>query len=130
MQCVQSLAIRQLDAARLPLLAFRKFKKSQQKQSPVRFFFTIPATVLIVLAACATAPVQEMSNARQAVSAAEEAGASEHAPESLGAARALLTSAERKLEDGNFRGARLDAVDAKTHAVEALQNTRDALSPR
>ena len=85
---------------------------------------------LLLLTACAGAPVQEMSNARQAITAAEAAGASEHAPEVLSAARALLSSAERKLEDGNYRGARLDAVDAKTHAAEALSLTRRGGQPR
>ncbi len=53
---------------------------------------------LLLLAGCATAPVQEMSDARQAIQAAEEAGAAEYAPEALQDARRLLTSAERKLQ--------------------------------
>ena len=47
--------------------------------------------------ACAGPPVQEMSDARQAIEAAEDAGALEHAPMQLRFARDLISSAETKL---------------------------------
>ena len=76
---------------------------------------------LAILAACATAPVQEMSDARQAIPAAEEAGAAERAPEALRDAKRLLTSAERKLQREAYASARHDAREARLRAAEALK---------
>ncbi|HRP88279.1 MAG TPA: DUF4398 domain-containing protein [Gammaproteobacteria bacterium] len=75
---------------------------------------------LLLLAACASAPVQEMSDARQAIHAAEEAGAAAYAPEALQDAKRLLTSAERKLQREAFQSARIDAREARRRAAEAL----------
>jgi hypothetical protein len=78
----------------------------------------------IGLFACADAPVQEMSNARQAIAAADEAGAQAVAAPLMAEARALLTSAEGKLERHNYVGARMDATNARLKAVEALDRTK------
>lgn len=72
-----------------------------------------------VVSGCAGAPVQEMSNARQAVRAAEHAGADATAPEVLDEARQLLKSAESLLRRGDYRSARDQAELARTKAVEA-----------
>jgi hypothetical protein len=72
-----------------------------------------------VVSGCAGAPVQEMSNARQAVRAAERAGATATAPEALGEAKQLLKSAESHLRRGDYRSARDEAELARTRAVEA-----------
>ncbi len=61
-----------------------------------------------------------MSNARQAITAAEEAGAATEAPELLGEARRLLSDAEAKLQKHAYSGARRDAVNARETALEAL----------
>ena len=79
---------------------------------------------LLLLAACAGAPVQEMSDARQAIQAAEEAGAREHAPGALSDAQRLLTSAEQKLQIKAYSGARHDAREARRRAAEALRASR------
>ncbi len=79
----------------------------------------------LLLAACAGPPVQEMSDARQAIEAAEEAGALEHAPMQLRFARDLISSAETKLEKRAYNGARRDARLAREKAVEALNMTLD-----
>lgn len=76
---------------------------------------------LIVVAACETMPVQEMSDARQAISAAREAGAEEHAAEQLLAAQASLESAEEYLNSRNYGVARREALAAKTAAIDALR---------
>ena len=78
------------------------------------------ATVLAV-AACQTAPVQEMSDARQAISVAREAGAEEHAAADLKAAVDYLQSAERHLNERRYESARQDAEQAKLKALEALE---------
>ncbi len=72
-----------------------------------------------VVSGCAGAPVQEMSNARQAVRAAEHAGATATAPEVMGEAKQLLKSAESHLRRGDYRTARDEAELARTKAVEA-----------
>ncbi len=75
--------------------------------------------VLTVLVGCATAPTQEMSDARQAIQAARDAGAEKHAPDVLGSAEDLLANAEKAIADSEFEPARADAVAAKKAAVKA-----------
>ena len=67
-----------------------------------------------------TPPVQEMSDARQAIAAAKEAGAEESAPEDFRAAQAFLDSAQRKLSERAYAQARRDALQAKARAHDAL----------
>ena len=69
---------------------------------------------------CTTAPVQEMSNARQAIRAAREAGAAHAAPQTLTEAQALLEQAEASLQKRAYREARRNAVSARTKAAEAM----------
>ncbi len=73
----------------------------------------------LLLAACANAPTQEMSDARQAVSAAHDAGAAVHASDNVQQAEALLDKAERELESGDFGDARDDATAARVEAIKA-----------
>ena len=78
--------------------------------------------MLLLITACATtAPVQEMSNARQTIQAAVEAGAEIHAPDELANARELLDDASRELEVGNYPLARDYALQAKQQAIQARQ---------
>ncbi len=83
-----------------------------------------------VLGGCAGAPVQEMSNARQAVRAAEHAGAAVAAPAILGEAKQLLKSAESHLRRGDYRTARDEAELARTKAVEARGLAEAAKAPK
>ena len=75
---------------------------------------------LFVLAACESMPVQEMSDARQAIMAARDAGAEEHASDKLQAAESSLESAEKYLNSRNYAVARREAIEAKSQALEAL----------
>jgi len=84
------------------------------------------AVLFTGLSACSSAPVQEMSDARQAVTAAEAAGAAQYAPDTLNQARELLLSAQEKLDRKRFSDARRDAREAKKHALEALHLAEDA----
>jgi hypothetical protein len=78
--------------------------------------------MLLVAVACETAPpVQEMSDARQAIAVAREAGAADLAAVELKAAEEFLQSAERKLNERNYPQARRDALHAKTKALSAIQ---------
>lgn len=69
---------------------------------------------------CAGAPVQEMSNARQAIKAARDAGAERVAPQKLTEAQSLLEQAEASLQKGAYGDARRSAIAARSRATEAL----------
>lgn len=86
--------------------------------------------VCCVLAACAGAPVQEMSDARQAIRAAHDAGAERIAPQPLTEARAYIEQAEASLQSRRYREARRSAVAAKGKAVEALDAAQSAAAVR
>lgn len=76
----------------------------------------------MLLVGCETAPpVQEMSDARQAIAVAREAGAEEFATIHLKAAEFYLKSAEEKLVNHQFSQARSDAKQAKVKAMDALR---------
>ena len=77
------------------------------------------------VAGCVSAPpVQEMSDARQAISAAEQADAGRLAADTLADARRFLEDAERQIQDEAYGPARMNAVRAKNRAVQALRSTQ------
>jgi hypothetical protein len=81
------------------------------------------------VAGCVSAPpVQEMSDARQAIRAAEQADAGRIAGDTLADARKFLEDAERQIQEEAYGPARMNAVRAKNRAVQALRSTqaRDA----
>lgn len=72
------------------------------------------------LSACsASPPVQEMSDARQAVQAARDASAQTFAPDHMGQAEALLDEAARAIESGRYAQAREQALAARRSAIRA-----------
>jgi hypothetical protein len=95
---------------------------------PIRLVHFLRAAMLAALltaAGCQTAPVQEMSDARQAITVAREAGAEEYAADDLMAAVEYLQSAERFLNDRQYDLARRDALQAKSSALDALRRSED-----
>jgi uncharacterized iron-regulated protein len=88
-----------------------------------KFKFLLPIAFIAILAACAAIqpPVQEMSNARQSIKAAEEVGAQKYASKLLLAAKEQLQDATDKLEAGEYEEARQCALDAKEFAIKAHQ---------
>ena len=83
------------------------------------------------LCACETAaPVQEMSDARQAIAVAREAGAAERAAFHLKAAEDYLASAETKLNERAYSQARRDAKQAKVKALDALKASEILEDPK
>ena len=90
--------------------------------------FRVLATIgVLVLAGCVTAPpVQEMSDARQAITAAEQADAARVAADTLAEARRFLAEAERQIQEEAYGPARMNAVRAKNRAVSALRSTKSA----
>ena len=86
----------------------------------------VPLAILAMFAACSSGPpVQEMSDARQAIAVARQAGAEDHAAEQLRAAEAYLDSAQRKLSERAYTQARRDALQAKLKALDALAMTEN-----
>jgi hypothetical protein len=104
--------------------------RSIEKIAMVSLSFLRCVTVLMLgmgLTACAGAPVQEMSNARQAIKAARDAaGSAVAAPPSLIEAEQLLIRAETSLQRRAYKQARRDAIAARGKAAEALSSTRTA----
>ena len=77
---------------------------------------------LLLFAACETAPpVQEMSDARQAITVAREAGAADLASTELAEAEKYLENAEERLDRQQYREERNAALEAKLRAQKALK---------
>lgn len=88
--------------------------------------FFLLMTVAALLAGCAVVPAQEMSDARQAIQAAEAAGADDHAPRALGLARALLEQAQIELSVKDYSAARRSARASKEAAIQAREAADDS----
>jgi Domain of unknown function (DUF4398) len=94
-------------------------------------FRALLTLTVLTLAGCVTAPpVQEMSDARQAINAAEAADASRLAPDSLGAAQRFLAEAERQIQEEAYGPARFNAIRAKNRAKLALRSSQSSDAPR
>ena len=92
-----------------------------------RFLQVCLLTASCCLAACETSPpVQEMSDARQAIAVAKEAGAADRAAFHLKAAEKYLASAEAKLSERAYSQARHDAKQAKMKALDALKASEES----
>jgi PBP1b-binding outer membrane lipoprotein LpoB len=84
--------------------------------------------VCVLLAGCASAPVQEMSDARQAIQSAREVGADDLLPGVLTGAERHLERAEKDLEARAYGSARRHALAAKEEAIrvrEQAEKLRD-----
>lgn len=76
---------------------------------------------LLLVAACAQAPVQEMSDARQALQAARAVAEKEVDVARLQQAERTLREAESALEAGRYADARRQAEAARAEALEVRQ---------
>lgn len=73
-----------------------------------------------LMVACAAAPIQEMSDARQAIKATRVAMAtSSEASPALEKAEILMAKAQQNLREGDYRAARSSAIEARDLAAEA-----------
>lgn len=98
----------------------------------VRPFLLAALLAAPLVTGCAGMPLQQLSDARQAIRAAERAGAEKHAPQLLEEARALVESARQSTHKGDYREARDDAEQARVKAMEArriAEEARGAASP-
>lgn len=85
-----------------------------------------PGLLLVFVVACGSAPVQEMSEARQAIEAARVAGAEQHASARYQKAKSLLETAEDMLNQHHFRKARESAALARDEAIQAREQAQKA----
>jgi outer membrane murein-binding lipoprotein Lpp len=83
-------------------------------------FFAVVIGVLCLTGCPSGPPVQELSDARQAIAAATTAGLTPSSSPDLYAAQAAIGRAESHLEAREYVRARLAAQEAKHHASEAL----------
>jgi hypothetical protein len=82
------------------------------------------------LVACAGMPVQQQSDARQAIKAAQKADAAKYAPDLLAEAQAHLKTGETNLRSGEYRTARDEFEVAREKAMEARRIAEAAAPPR
>jgi hypothetical protein len=81
---------------------------------------------VVWLAGCKGPPIQEMSDARQAIAAARAAGAAERSPNELSAAQAAIARAEQDIKLQHFTRARFSAQEAKRRAAAALASAQNS----
>lgn len=74
---------------------------------------------LIAVTACSVMPAQQMSDARQAMQAADQVNAREKAPQKYQEARRLLDQAQAEIRMKNYQEAQRLADAAKKAALEA-----------
>jgi outer membrane murein-binding lipoprotein Lpp len=84
---------------------------------------------VVCLLGCSGAPVQEMSDARQAIAAAQAAGPAAATSPDFYAAQAAIGRAETHLQAQEFTQARYAALEAKRHAAAALANGEHSAAP-
>ncbi len=80
------------------------------------------ALFLLATVSCATLPpLQEMSNARQTISAAKELSSAAVTSKKIIEAERLLARAERRIEVNLYDSARQDALRAQKQAIEFIE---------
>ena len=83
-----------------------------------------PVFLATVLVACASAPTQEMSDARQSVKAAREVEADKYTPDAFSSAEKMLSNAEKELLAHSYRHARMHALSSRREAIKARNMAR------
>ena len=76
-------------------------------------------SVILISACSIVPPVQEMSDARQALEAAREADAEKYAEQKLRSAEDSMELATKTLNQGEYEAARMAASVAKALAIKA-----------
>jgi Tfp pilus assembly protein PilX len=84
-----------------------------------KYLVSLFCAPILLLSACAGVPVQEMSDARQALDVAREAAAGTDASKELRSAETLLQSAEQALQEGDYKRARKNAQASRSQSVQA-----------
>jgi len=89
-------------------------------------FPALVVAMMLVIVGCTAAPIQEMSDARQALQAAKVAGVDAADSQLLKLAEDRLKSAELKLKRHWYQSAREDALLARDAAVKARMDSASA----
>jgi len=84
-----------------------------------RIFTVLLLVATILLGGCETIPVQQMSDARQAYRAAQEAGADKYVPELFNEVTVLMNDADHFLAEGRYGLAGKIAERARVLAIKA-----------
>ncbi|HGG60704.1 MAG TPA: DUF4398 domain-containing protein [Gammaproteobacteria bacterium] len=93
---------------------------TNESELKARYFLRgLSLVSLLAVSACASFPFQELSDARQALEAAQAANASEYAPAEYRKAVELLRESDRFIAEGDYRNARKAAHEAKLTALRA-----------
>jgi len=108
----------------MPKLSLRSFKSCFS--CTLRMGWISGLLLSVLVAACGTAPVQEMSEARQAIAAARAAGARDYATIEYNKAESLLKNAEHMLNNRHYGKARQSANDARDAAIRARETAQEA----
>jgi hypothetical protein len=87
-----------------------------------RHFIALSLVGFSLLSGCSSAPVQEMSDARQAIEAAKQGGTNPDLHE----AESLLKQAQLALEAGNYTVAKEKANAARIAALHAQQEVESS----
>ncbi len=85
----------------------------------LKFFLVLLSAGLLLSACTVVAPVQEMSDARQALEAAREAQAGKYAEQKLRSAEDSMDLATKTLNQGEYEAARMAASVARALAIKA-----------
>jgi hypothetical protein len=112
-------------AIRLPGVGVRDRRHAPRLRSGASLLNILIVVGAAALSGCASAPIQEMSNARQTIRAAQDAGAAQYAPTPLSDAQSLLSEAETALHRREYRIARHRAMEAHDKATEALHTAEE-----
>ena len=83
---------------------------------------TVTLISIFIYSCASMPPLQEMSNARQTISAAKELSASAKDDQRILEAERLLSRAERRIEVSLYDAARQDALRAQKQAIEYLES--------
>jgi len=94
---------------------------SAQKLKSIKRFLLLWILAAGTVACATSAPVQEMSNARQTIASALEVRAEIYAPKHLETAEKFMEQATEALESGDYALAKEYAVSAQQYAVKARQ---------
>ena len=87
--------------------------------SRLKSFFLLLFSSVWLVACAVVPPVQEMSDARQALEAAREAQAEKYAEQKLRSAEDSMELATKTLNQGEYEAARMAASVAKALAIKA-----------
>ncbi|VAW91483.1 hypothetical protein MNBD_GAMMA22-2744 [hydrothermal vent metagenome] len=96
-----------------------------QKNKIIVTLILLFSTLLFNVSCAINPPVQEMSNARQALNAARDANAEQFAENQYKKAKELLEQARSNIENGDYHTARYLALEAKNEAIQARQNSQN-----